>query len=158
MHKGIFGIALGLLLSASALADVLSLPESQPAPQVKIPAKGITMAEMAKQYGEPRRKQPTVGGTAPRQPPITRWDYESFSVIFERDRVVDVVVPGAPPKIYDKNKLEPVPVAAAPAAAAAPPMDAAPPAPVDATIPPTPAEPPAEKLSPEVHEAPAPAK
>ena len=39
-----------------------------------------------------------VGGASPQQPPITRWDYNGFAVIFERDRVVDAVATsGEPP-------------------------------------------------------------
>jgi hypothetical protein len=32
-------------------------------------------------------RHPTVGA-----PPITRWDYNGFSVVFEKDRVIDSVV------------------------------------------------------------------
>jgi hypothetical protein len=36
----------------------------------------------------------TVGGGAPRQPPITRWDYDGFSVVFEGAFVLHSVVHG----------------------------------------------------------------
>ncbi|HUS25696.1 MAG TPA: hypothetical protein VM369_12200 [Candidatus Binatia bacterium] len=162
MRKGFLGVAAGLALIASAHADVLSLPEGEPVPQIKLPAKGLSQAEVTKQFGEPRRKQQTVGGTAPKQPPITRWDYDGYSVIFERDRIVDVVVPGAPPKIYDKDKLEAMPVASAPAATGADESPAAPEAPAAATpdAETAPGAAPADgtqKLSPQVHEEPAPA-
>ena len=51
------------------------------------------MDEVEKAFGAPVTRHATVGG-APHQPPITRWDYTGFSVIFERDRVVDSVVVG----------------------------------------------------------------
>ena len=33
-----------------------------------------------------------VGGGHPQQPPITRWDYPTFSVYFEHEHVVDAVL------------------------------------------------------------------
>jgi hypothetical protein len=108
MRKELLIIALGLFLTAgTAAAEVLTVPEGEPAPEITLPAKGITMADVTRKYGEPRVKRPTVGGGSPKQPPITRWDYDGFSVIFERDRVVDAVIPGAPPKVYNKDELQP---------------------------------------------------
>jgi hypothetical protein len=51
------------------------------------PRRGVTMGEVEKQFGAPVTRHPTVG-----QPPITRWDYNGFAVVFERDRVIDSVV------------------------------------------------------------------
>ncbi len=42
---------------------------------------------MEKHFGAPVNRHPTVGA-----PPITRWDYNGFSVFFEKDRVIDSVV------------------------------------------------------------------
>jgi hypothetical protein len=67
---------------------------------VVLPAKGTTMKAVQKQFGEPRGKRGPVGGDSPRHPPITRWDYDGFVVIFEKDRVIDAVVPGAPPRLH----------------------------------------------------------
>jgi hypothetical protein len=61
--------------------------------QVDRPKRGSTMSEVEKHFGAPVNRHPTVGG-APHQPPITRWDYNGFSVFFERDRVIDAVVTG----------------------------------------------------------------
>ena len=60
---------------------------------VQTPKRGSTMAEVEKQFGAPVERHPAVSspGTA-HQPPITRWDYSGFSVVFERDRVIDTVV------------------------------------------------------------------
>jgi hypothetical protein len=104
MRKGFLILALGLFAAAgTAAADDLALPETgtppdAPAP-VTLPAKGITMGAVKKQFGEPRGTHGPVGGDTPKHPPITRWDYETFVVIFEKDRVIDAVVPGAPPKL-----------------------------------------------------------
>lgn len=145
MRKDLLIIALGLsLASGSATADVLATPETDPAiaatPRPALPAKGVTMAAVEKKFGAPTNRRPTVGGDSPKQPPITRWDYDGFSVIFEHDKVIDAVIPGAPPRVYHKDQLTPVAASAAPP----PPMPAkselAPP-PVEDPIVPPPAEP-----------------
>lgn len=175
MRKELLIIALGLIGTAGvAGADVVSVPETQPT-TMTLPAKGSTMSDVKKKYGEPRDKKPTVGGDTPKHPPITRWDYDGFVVIFEKDRVVDAVVPGAPPRLHNTAGLAPasdappppappaaepiIPEAPAaeppppvePAAEAAPVMPESPPPaaePPPAETPP-PAEPPVEQLSPE---------
>jgi hypothetical protein len=146
MRKDFLMIALGLALaSGAASADVLKIPEGDAQPEVRLPAKGATMADVEKKFGAPRDRRPTVGGATPRQPPITRWDYDAFSVIFEHDRVVDAVVPGAPPRVYHKDQLTPVAASAAPL----PPMpvkaEPAEPAPAPEAAPPEP--PPAESAA-----------
>ena len=50
------------------------------------PARGSLMKTVEKQFGAPATRHPTVG-----KPPITRWDYQNFSVFFEGDRVIDSV-------------------------------------------------------------------
>jgi hypothetical protein len=50
------------------------------------PKRGITMTQVEAKFGTPATKHDAVG-----LPPITRWDYPSFSVFFERDRVIDSV-------------------------------------------------------------------
>lgn len=133
MRIGLLPFALSLSLAAgAATADILVLPEGEPIPEIKLPAKGTTMAEVEKKYGEPRNRRPTVGGGSPQQPPITRWDYDGFAVIFERDRVVDGVIPGAPPRIYNKGELQQVSMPAMPATAeeTTPPPPPAPDAPM----------------------------
>lgn len=62
--------------------------------QVDRPKRGSTMGEVEKRFGAPVSRHATVGGNSPHQPPITRWDYNNFSVVFERDRVIDTVVTG----------------------------------------------------------------
>lgn len=163
MRIALLPVALSLSLAAgAAVADVLVLPEGEPIPEIQLPAKGATMAEVEKKYGEPRIKRPTVGGTAPQQPPITRWDYDGFAVIFERDRVVDGVIPGAPPRIYNKALLEQV---ALPVVLPAAPAEDAPPAPVteepvapEAASEPAPATPPEPAPESPDSTAPAPAQ
>ena len=61
--------------------------------QVDRPKRGSTMSEVEKQFGAPVTRHATVGGAA-HQPPITRWDYNGFSVFFEHDRVIHAVATG----------------------------------------------------------------
>jgi hypothetical protein len=58
--------------------------------QIDRPKRGSTMGDVEKHFGAPVTRHPAVG-----QPPITRWDYNGFSVFFERDRVIHAVVTGA---------------------------------------------------------------
>ncbi len=53
------------------------------------PQGGMSMDQVARKFGEPAKRHPTVG-----KPPITRWDYPQFSVFFEGDRVIHAVVAG----------------------------------------------------------------
>lgn len=171
MRKGLLPVALGLSLTAGvAAADVLVVPEGEPTPPLVLPAKGASMAQVQSRYGEPRVKRPTVGGNSAEQPPITRWDYDSFVVIFERDKVIDGVIPGAPPPIVNRSGLEQArlpPTESAPAFAPQPEapageaqdtviVPAESPAPFDGPssveAPPA-AESPAEKLEPEARES-----
>ena len=57
--------------------------------QIERPKRGSTMTDVEKQFGTPVTRHATVG-----EPPITRWDYPQFAVVFERDRVIDAVVTG----------------------------------------------------------------
>lgn len=159
MRKDLLIIALGLsIASGMAKADVLATPEADPAAVAKapitLPAKGITMAEVQKKFGQPARKRPTVGGDSPKHPPITRWDYDGFWVVFEKDRVIDAVIPGAPPRVYNKDQLTPVAASAAPL----PPLPVAPPAetpPAEPIVPEPAPEAPAEAPPAEAAAAPA---
>jgi hypothetical protein len=129
MQKTLLLVALGLSMASSvAIADNLSMPqtsepqtaeEATPSVSTKIPAaapalinlprKGQDMNQVSKQFGEPKVKHPAVGGGQPRQPPITRWDYEGFSVFFEHSHVVDAVIPDQPSEIHHKDELKPAP-------------------------------------------------
>ena len=51
------------------------------------PQRGATKDQVEARYGAPTTRHPAVGA-----PPITRWDYPSFSVFFEHDRVIHTVV------------------------------------------------------------------
>lgn len=94
--------ALFILASLWALpshADVLDIPD-QPASASHFPHTGMSMDTVQKIWGEPSTRHETVSdpGTD-NQPPINRWDYGSFSVVFERDLVIHTINPQRPPPV-----------------------------------------------------------
>ena len=101
-------LLLAFACCSPAFADVLSVPEETAATprRANLPRKGETMQNVLRRYGEPRQKHAPAGGDAPRHPPITRWDYDGFSVFFEHAHVIDAVVPGHPPQVYHAEALK----------------------------------------------------
>jgi len=78
-------------------ADVLLIEEVRQSDRMDLPQNGATMAEVRAKFGEPVSAAPAVG-----QPPITRWNYDQWSVYFEYDRVLySVLHKGA---VIDKSK------------------------------------------------------
>jgi hypothetical protein len=84
----------GCALSGAAVAATVAVNDQVQVREsnTNVPHRGATMADVEKQFGAPVERHPTVGGASTQQPPITRWDYNGFAVIFERDRVIDSVV------------------------------------------------------------------
>lgn len=79
-------LSLGFFQSATAdtlLLDALRDGEDQAEQQ---PQRGLTKEQVEARFGEPQTRRDTVG-----DPPITRWDYDGFSVYFEYDRVLRAV-------------------------------------------------------------------
>jgi hypothetical protein len=76
------------LASAASYADTLLLDgiEQAASGSQQRPRAGMSMAAVESSYGAPSERHPAIG-----QPPITRWDYPSFSVYFEHDTVVHAV-------------------------------------------------------------------
>jgi outer membrane protein assembly factor BamE (lipoprotein component of BamABCDE complex) len=81
----------GCAAGGIALADTLVVNDQVQVreSQLERPRRGSTMDEVVKHFGAPLTRHPTVG-----KPPITRWDYGTFSVFFEHDRVIHAVVTG----------------------------------------------------------------
>ena len=83
-------VAVSLILtinSVPALADVLLIDRIESAPAMQTPAKGISMSQVRQQYGDPVTTRAAIG-----MPPITRWEYEGFSVFFEDDTTLHSVI------------------------------------------------------------------
>jgi hypothetical protein len=80
-----------LLFSSPLKADVIKMPDVEQTPNSdqgqERPVRGLTMDEVKEQFGEPRSVDGPVGN-----PPITRWNYEKFTVVFENNYVIDSFV------------------------------------------------------------------
>lgn len=94
MRMLILAMSLPLLFLAapSAQAEVLLIERTEAAQGADLPKRGMLMNQVESRYGAPTRKHAAVGGGSPQQPPITRWDYPSFSVYFENNHVVNAVL------------------------------------------------------------------
>ena len=68
-------------------ADVLLIEPVRKTEGMNVPVNGQTMDEVESAHGAPRQKGEPVG-----EPPITRWDYERWSVYFEYERVLSTVL------------------------------------------------------------------
>ena len=83
----------GLILMASAAqADVLlieSIAKEPPNSEAGLlrPTNGMSMDAVTARFGEPAEKIPAVG-----DPPITRWNYDKFTVYFEHNLVIHSTV------------------------------------------------------------------
>jgi len=64
-------------------SEVLQIPETPKSFSVTLPGRGMSMTEVLEKFGEPLTKEPEVG-----EPPITRWNYENYRVIFEYQYVI----------------------------------------------------------------------
>jgi len=81
-------LTLILTLLASLLqADVLLIEQVREVENLAVPVNGQTMSEVESAFGAPQTKAPPVG-----DPPITRWEYQDWSVYFEYDRVLFTVL------------------------------------------------------------------
>jgi hypothetical protein len=86
-------LALLVLAAPCAYADTLLIDGIDVDKQTNDsrPRAGLSMTAVESTYGAPSQRHAPVGGSVAEQPPITRWDYPSFSVYFEHDRVIHSV-------------------------------------------------------------------
>ncbi|MEQ8259359.1 MAG: hypothetical protein RH947_03600 [Alcanivorax sp.] len=78
---------MGKIFKALAMATAVCWPATVlAASDGDVPGRGMSKAEVRAQFGQPRHTRPAVG-----QPPITRWDYDGFSVYFENDTTLHSV-------------------------------------------------------------------
>jgi len=80
-----------LALSGVASADTLLVERVQEENQATLPARGQTMAQVESSYGAPAQKLEAEGGQKRQWPTINRWVYPSFTVYFEKNKVIDAV-------------------------------------------------------------------
>ena len=72
-------MAVGDTLLLDAIAEV---PANVPHPN-----RGKSMEQIYSKYGQAQQEVAAIG-----KPPITRWVYETFTVYFEHDRVIETVI------------------------------------------------------------------
>lgn len=84
----------------------MGTPAAKPA--LHMPEKGQKMEAVLKQFGEPKIRHKSAGGDSPRHPAIMRWDYENFSVFFERGKVIDSVNHSKPAELHHADELKPL--------------------------------------------------
>jgi hypothetical protein len=85
-----------LLAAGSSVAsgDEVQMPPAapddtvaQPALQMEVPLRGMSMQLVENRFGAPLEKIPAVG-----QPPISRWVYADYTVYFEHQYVIHTVL------------------------------------------------------------------
>jgi hypothetical protein len=82
---------MALALAAPAFGETLAI-DGQVAVKpsgVETPARGSSMSAVESKFGAPANKSGPVGN-----PPITKWFYPNFVVVFENDKVLHAVVVG----------------------------------------------------------------
>jgi hypothetical protein len=92
MKAVLAAITISLVTALPAAADTLLLDDIEAREQAvqgsdRGPSRGASMATVYAQYGEPRETRDAVG-----EPPISRWVYPAYTVYFEHDIVLDVVI------------------------------------------------------------------
>lgn len=80
-------LMLMLLLPLGASAETLQIPIGQQGDEISgLPRMGESRQSVLERFGLADEEHPSVG-----QPPITRWNYRTFSVYFEYDHVINSV-------------------------------------------------------------------
>ena len=69
-----------------------------------LPSRGMSMAQVEAKFGAPSDRLDPRGGQKRQWPTINRWTYPAFTVYFERNKVIDVVMTKA-----DPNEIGPKP-------------------------------------------------
>ena len=87
----------GFVPCRTVLADVLLIEEVRQSERMDLPANGQSKAAVRARFGEPGTTHPAVG-----DPPISRWDYDGWSVYFEYDLVLFTVLHKG--QVIDKSK------------------------------------------------------
>jgi hypothetical protein len=76
----------------STHGDNLLIHRVQQEKGMNLPARGMTMAQVERNYGAPVRKLSPRGGDTKKHPQINRWDYSKFIVYFEHSHVIHSVL------------------------------------------------------------------
>ena len=87
----------GFVPCRTVLADVLLIEEVRQSERMDLPRNGQNKSEVRARFGDPATAHAPVG-----DPPITRWDYDGWSVYFEYDLVLFTVLQKG--QVLDKTK------------------------------------------------------
>jgi hypothetical protein len=71
--------------------DTLLIERVQQENAAALPARGMSMQDVEAKFGAPTDKLDPRGGQKRQWPAIHRWTYPSFTVYFEKQRVIDAV-------------------------------------------------------------------
>lgn len=83
-------LSCALLASLPASADTLLVDRTKQA-ATGVPTRGMSMADVEARFGVPSERMDPRGGQKRQWPTINRWVYPTFTVYFERNRVIDTV-------------------------------------------------------------------
>lgn len=95
LHRSSLIVASVLVFAGAigaAHADTLLIDRVKQERSHALPTRGLSMAQVERQYGAPTSKLSPAGGDSRWHPTINRWVYSDYTVYFERDRVIDAVV------------------------------------------------------------------
>ena len=95
--------AIGLAQQLQVQGDVLLIERVQEEPG-NLPNRGMSMSQVEARFGAPSDRLDPRGGQKRQWPTINRWTYPAFTVYFERNKVIDVVMTKA-----DPNEIGPKP-------------------------------------------------
>ena len=98
LRSALIAASLTLAFAAPAHADRLLIERAQASEAANLPARGLSMAEVEAKFGAPTQKLEPRGGQSAAWPVIHRWVYPTFTVYFERSRVIDAVLNQATPQ------------------------------------------------------------
>ena len=90
--------------AGAAGAETLLIERTRQEVAGSIPARGLSASEVEARFGAPQQKLEPRGGQKRQWPVINRWVYPSFTVYFEKNRVIDVVAAQA-----DADEIGPKP-------------------------------------------------
>ncbi|KAF1709745.1 hypothetical protein CSC70_08565 [Pseudoxanthomonas kalamensis DSM 18571] len=98
MRRPILALPFVLLLGLAVplQAETLLVDRVQ-TPAGNVPGRGMSADQVAARFGAPQQKLEPRGGQSRHWPVIHRWVYPGYTVYFEKNRVIDVVVNQAGP-------------------------------------------------------------
>ena len=85
-------ISTGLAVTQVARAQETLTQRVQDEKGMNLPARGLSMAQVEREYGAPLRKLSPRGGDSAKHPTINRWEYSNFIVYFEGSHVIHSVL------------------------------------------------------------------